>query len=465
MRGTLDVEARRAAEEHIASCSSCREVLAILVRTTSHENTDRAALALKSGARVGRYLIGEELGQGAMGIVYLADDVDLHRKVAVKVLRGRTADATPRLQREAQALARVSHPNVIVVYEVGTFEGHVFMAMEFVDGTPLAKWQLERPRSVPEVVDIFTQAGRGLAIAHEAGLVHRDFKPDNVLVGRDGRVRVVDFGLAREDEEVGVRGDALGHGGGTPPVERSRSIAPDARGTIRTLTRTGAVVGTPAYMAPEQLAGSAADARTDQFAFAVALFEALFRVRPFVSESIDLATGAVTRGPVQVPRHARVPKRIERAVLRALSTPPEARFGSMGALLAELSPTPARSRMGSVAIVFAVASAAVLVVLALRPYVRAHHPVAEVAVTAPSIATNAAQPSAAAVPSAIDSQLAPDPTALPAQATAATTRAPAVPTRSTRAQARDPSGKKARDCNPAFVVDSQGIEHLKEGCF
>jgi serine/threonine protein kinase len=334
--------------------------------------------------------------------------------------------------------------------------------MEFVDGVPLTTWQSERARSVAEILDVFVQAGRGLAVAHAAGLVHRDFKPDNVLVGRDGRVRVVDFGLARDDE------GPAGEGAAAP----ARAVAPDARGTVRTLTRTGAVVGTPAYMAPEQFAGGGADARTDQFAFAVSLFEALWQSRPFSAETIDAATGVVTRGPVQVPRRARpglprVPKRVERAVLRALSREPDARFPSIEAFLVELSPEIAAAARGkSLVLLLALATSAIVTGLGVRAYLRGRPSPAKVEL-ASSSDVGASGVSRTAPPTSPGPSLAPD-AGLPIAASpvaTASTRAPALPTRVPRPHAKDPSASKGRDCNPPFVVDSQGIEHLKEGCF
>jgi tetratricopeptide (TPR) repeat protein/predicted Ser/Thr protein kinase len=258
-----------------------------------------------------------------MGVVYAAFDSELDRKVALKLIRPDSASRTSqvRLSREAQAMARVTHPNVIAVYDVGRVDDQVFIAMEFVDGTTLAQWAHQRPRALHEVLEIFVQAGRGLAAAHAAGLVHRDFKPDNVLIGRDGRVRVVDFGLARTGE-------------------LNPTVADDSPSTplMTPLTRTGALMGTPAYMPLEQLEGRIADARSDQFAFSVALYEALYGERPFSADSVEALTKEIASGTVRpMPRGAHVPLRVREVLLRGLAAAPEQRFASMDALLAALS--------------------------------------------------------------------------------------------------------------------------------
>ncbi|HEY6459604.1 MAG TPA: serine/threonine-protein kinase, partial [Polyangiaceae bacterium] len=225
---------------HIDECDDCRTLVADAARRGAPAN-----VAQGQGSALGRYVVLETVGAGAMGVVYAAYDPELDRKVALKVLRndplgdGSARDATQlRLLREAQALARVAHPNVITIYDVGTIAGEVFIAMEFVAGGTLADWLAARDASAPvrPVVEMFRQAGEGLAAAHGAGLEHRDFKPDNVLVGEDERVRVTDFGLARR---VGSREESA-----------FLPCSPANEGDAR-VTRTGALVGTPAYMAPE----------------------------------------------------------------------------------------------------------------------------------------------------------------------------------------------------------------------
>ncbi|HEY0133233.1 MAG TPA: serine/threonine-protein kinase, partial [Nannocystis sp.] len=202
--------------------------------------------------RLGRFMLLQLLGQGGMGVVYTAWDELLDRRVALKLLRtGHDGDAQARILHEAKGLARLSHPNVVQIYEVSASGGRLFIAMEYIAGNTLRAWTDEQRRAGADprvLLDMYIQAGRGLAAAHAQGLVHRDFKPDNVLVGEDGRARVVDFGL------VTIRHAApdVHAPGGAPP-------AIDAR-----LTADGAVHGTPAYMPPEQFAGLAADARSDQ---------------------------------------------------------------------------------------------------------------------------------------------------------------------------------------------------------
>jgi hypothetical protein len=276
---------------------------------------------LPRGANVSRYRILEAIGAGGMGIVYAAHDPELDRNVAIKLLRPRESedDGTlrARIVREARAMARLSHPNVVAVYDVGTVGTQIFVAMELVEGKTLSGWLSEAKRSWRAILDVFAAAGRGLAAAHAAGLVHRDFKPDNVLIGADGSVRVTDFGLALPT--------------GTPSGE------PDSKR-----------FGTPPYMSPEQLQGAAVDARADLFSFCVALHEALYRQRPYAGDSREEIECAVLESRLrEPPRTARVPPRIRRILRRGLSTRPEERYGSMGELLHTLRRNPAaRGRLG-----------------------------------------------------------------------------------------------------------------------
>ena len=291
---------------------------------------------LAQGARLGRYIVLERIGAGAMGVVYGAYDPSLGRNVALKVLReAGGADRPGRLLREAHALARLAHPNVVAVHDVGTADGQVFIAMELISGTNLRAWLAERPRSWREVLDVFLQAGRGLAAAHALGVVHRDFKPENAVLDKQGRVRVLDFGLARAEAAAPD----------VAPVE-----PPGASAVADTLTSTGLIVGTPAYAAPEQLRGRS-DARADQYSFGVALHEALLGGRP----------GSERAG-------ARAPGWILAVVRRTLSRDPDERYPSMEAVLAALARDP-RARWRPIAAVgLAVgALAAAGLILARRP--------------------------------------------------------------------------------------------------
>jgi predicted Ser/Thr protein kinase len=275
---------------------------------------DERLEALAPGAALARFTLERRLGSGAMGEVWAARDPELDRTVAVKVLAPRwtSARARVRLLREAQALAKLRHENVVTVFDVGEERGRLYIAMELAEGQTLADWLRAKQRSWREVRDVFVAAGRGLAAAHAAGIVHRDFKPGNVLVGAAG-VRVVDFGLAaRGDEPASV------DSGGSPE-------AADIR-----LTRTGKLVGTPVYMSPEQLRGERATPRSDQWSFCVALHEALYGRRPFAGEDVPALASAIARGP----RFAAGPPRSLVAILRrGLRVDPEARFPSMDALV------------------------------------------------------------------------------------------------------------------------------------
>ncbi|HWQ29245.1 MAG TPA: tetratricopeptide repeat protein [Dehalococcoidia bacterium] len=357
-------------EEHVDACVSCRKLIASAARTAAVTRAPPAAEeiaapgtppaaggVLAPGTNVGRYLVLHLLGAGGMGVVYAAYDPELDRKVALKLLRPDAggAGARARLLREAQAMARLAHPNVIAVHDVGTYGDQVFVAMEFVEGATLRGWLEEAPRLWREILRVFVLAGRGLAAAHAAGLVHRDFKPDNVLIGRDGRPRVLDFGLvgegtAEQDGHDGASGSA------PPPLG-----AP--------LTEAGALMGTPGYMAPEQYLRRPADARTDQFSFCVALYEALYRARPFPGNTpLELARAAVEGRVVEPAADARVPGWVRRIVLRGLRPGPSERYPTMEALLADLSrdPTALRRRLILAGAVVALVGAAVVVTRELR---------------------------------------------------------------------------------------------------
>ena len=283
--------------------------------------------AVQRGRTLGRYVLGNQVGAGAMGIVFRAFDPQLERWVAVKLLTPesghRAAVYRERLMREARSLARIEHPNVVTVHDVGVLGEQVFIAMEFVDGGDLRDWMRgrkdARPRPWREVLSRFLAAGEGLVAAHRSGLVHRDFKPANVLVRSDGRVLVSDFGLVR-DASAATLSDA--------------DAEPDD-GAAVDLTATGTVLGTPAYMAPEQFAGADADARSDQFAFCVALWEALSLRRPFWPEKTSELYGAERREPPDPPDDD-VPRVVYKALCRGLACDPDQRFEDIQELLDEL---------------------------------------------------------------------------------------------------------------------------------
>ncbi|HEY8211771.1 MAG TPA: serine/threonine-protein kinase [Myxococcaceae bacterium] len=301
------------------------------------------------GTAIHRYLVVHLLGQGGMGVVYSAYDAELDRKVALKLLRPQALGGSgghARLLREAQAMAKVSHPNVIAIHDVGSFENQVFMAMDLVDGSTLARWVKEKERTWQAVTSAFLDAGRGLAAAHAAGLVHRDFKPQNVLVGRDGRVFVTDFGLARMADASDAETD--------PQAEEERQLERRSR-LARNVTQDGVVLGTPRYMAPEQHLGGQLDARADQFSFCASLYWGLWKTYPFDPEALaqgaeKLRAGGPATAPLRStsretpaspiadpPSQPRVPARLRRAVMRGLSLDPEQRFSGMDALLEEIA--------------------------------------------------------------------------------------------------------------------------------
>lgn len=314
-----------------------------------------ASPSLARGAHVGRYIVLDPLGSGGMGVVYTAYDPELDRRVALKLLRGdhgvehQVSSRGARLLREAQALARLAHPNVVAVHDVGTWEDQVFVAMELVEGLTLKQWLAGRPRPWTQVREVFLDAGRGLAAAHGAGLVHRDFKPGNVVIGKDGRTRVMDFGLARQS-------------GGTESVEPPPGAegAPPPRLSDGSLTRPGSVVGTPAYMSPEALAGLPADERSDQFSFCRALYEALYGPPADGEPQPEGLRGSLERGEAR-PTQGRAPGAWLRRILhRGLDPDPERRYPSIDVLLADLARDPAAIRRRRSAWVTGVALAIVL---------------------------------------------------------------------------------------------------------
>ena len=315
---------------------------------TEHESEPSAAAERGFAPRIGRFSVLRKLGEGGMGVVLVAYDETLDRKLAIKLVKRQSArPRRARMAREAQALARLSHPNVVQIYEVGEHEGELYLAMEFVAGQTLGEWLAERSRPWPEIVGVFRRAGSGLAAAHEAGLVHRDFKPANVVVQADGSVKVLDFGLVREHVES-TSEDQSKEDEPEPASSPGLNLAGlDTDPLQMDLTRTNSLLGTPAYMAPEQLRGLEVDARSDQFAFCVALWEALYGERPFradhIADQVIAMLGHEIREP---PRAAKVPKWLRRVLERGLQPKPEARWPSMPALLDALAADPRSRRLG-----------------------------------------------------------------------------------------------------------------------
>ena len=302
-----------------------------------------AASDLGPGMLIGKYRLDRVLGAGGMGVVWAAYDPDLERPVAIKVLRKIDDSVTQRtrLLREARAMARLKHPNILTVYEVGTDRNRDYIAMELIDGADLDAWLKTRPPRTDVVAALFA-AGRGLAAAHDAGLIHRDLKPHNILRGRDGSVYVTDFGLARGHIEEGA--DVVQQ----PLALAVTAVASGsyARGLDSVLdsplTQTGVLIGTPAYMAPEQFVGRAPDPRSDQFAFCITAWEALTGSRPFVGTTLEelraAASGSIPPAP------AGLTPRLRAVLVRGLSATPSERWPDMHALLRELEAALAPSR-------------------------------------------------------------------------------------------------------------------------
>ncbi len=292
---------------------------------------EAAAKPLEPGEFIGRYRVRERIGEGGMGVVYAAEDPELGRVVAIKLLRPVQGDEAElqqrRMLREAQALARVSHRNLVMVFDVGSRQGRVWIAMEYVAGDTLEVWLARERRTWAEIVDVFAEAARGLGAVHAAGLVHRDFKPGNVIVRQDGTVQVLDFGLAAR---AGERDEE----------QRDPTKLPDLDVLAATLTTTGAFMGTPAYMAPEQFLMQPTDGRSDQFSLCVALYEALYGHRPFTGKDLAQLMAATVQGlprlPAEIPG---LPLAVRQVIARGLARDPSARFPDMQALVQALADT------------------------------------------------------------------------------------------------------------------------------
>lgn len=340
----------------------------------THVSDERLPLgvapSLNKGQSLERYVILERLGSGGMGEVYAAWDPALDRKVAVKILRPEFLQDDPelteqlktRMIREAQALARLSHPNVVTIHDVGVSGQHIFLAMEFAEGKTLNAWLTAKPRSWRQILEVFLAAGEGLAAAHDEGITHRDFKPDNVIVGADGRVRVMDFGLAHAHHEPKQK---------TPvPLGDGESSSSAIK---RAITQPGTMLGTPAYMSPEALHGKATDPRSDQFSFCVALYEALSSVRPYAGTTPAAILAEIEAGRLQAPpRDSPVPRRVYQLLSRGLARDPSERFQTLRALLLQLGRRRSMVRRQAIAaLAVATAALAATVVIAVTHRERA----------------------------------------------------------------------------------------------
>ena len=322
------------------------------------------------GSTIGRYMVLELLGRGGMGVVYLAYDPELDRRVAIKVLRTRASSKVrQRLEREARALARLSHPNVVQVYDAGVHEGHLFMAMELIEGSALDEWCRTDPApGWRAVLDVYVQVARGIAAAHGKGMVHRDIKPANLLLGNDGRVCVADFGLAAArdfrsapssdgipDNILDSAQDSGAHSGphsGLHSIESSVDGLPSvsSQGSLRarledSMTRTGTLMGTPAFMAPEQQAAGECSPATDQYSFCASLYSSLYGVLPFtvanVRKQLNKLLRLKKRVEVNPPEgDTEVPGWVHDIVMRGLAPEPDGRYPSMNELLGALEDDP-----------------------------------------------------------------------------------------------------------------------------
>jgi fibro-slime domain-containing protein len=354
VEGDISAEETAAVVEHLDECEGCLALVADVGRSWAPAPGDPA------GARgrphiIGRYAIEKVLGAGSMGVVYQAHDPQLRRTVALKVLRadpeGGATALRDRVLAEARALARLTHPNVVRVYDVGMDGNQVYLCMEHIAGPNLREWLEGERRPWPAIVAAFAAAGRGLAAAHGAGIVHRDFKPENVVLAADGRVLVTDFGLAFDIEEQ-------------PPDDQPGSAVGRSLGAVA--KRTSLIAGTPAYLAPERWLGSPAEPRSDQFSFCVALYEALWSVHPF-GETEGQIRAALLASRRRPPRDLRgVPARVHRILARGLAPVPGARFPSMDHLLLALGPRPRSRKLRLLALAAGAAALAVAAALVGR---------------------------------------------------------------------------------------------------
>ncbi len=349
---TLGATERERADKHFGTCAACQRILqqtrlalvqsgdlAVGKNTVDSVNDQPGQsiprAPLLPGAFIGRYQIEYLLGSGGMGVVYAAMDSDLQRMVALKCVRVTYADnerfeqAQDRLIREARAMAALHHSNVVVVYDVGKFEDQVFVAMQLVDGNNLRVWLAEKPRAQTEKMRVLIEAGQGLVAAHAISLVHRDLKPDNILISRHGTARLTDFGISRRNDIV-ITASGVAH---NDAGRRSRPLVLEGSDTLG-LTHAGAVMGTPAYMAPEQAAGEETTAQSDQFSFAVTAWEVLFGERPFAGMTAAEIQSNILQQNVMRPSQVLVAPDVEKALRRSLDPDPAARFPHVRDLVA-----------------------------------------------------------------------------------------------------------------------------------
>jgi eukaryotic-like serine/threonine-protein kinase len=416
-------------EAHLRGCADCRAVLAEAARSLEPVSAGERAPDEGGPSRIARYEIVSLLGAGASGVVYRAFDPQLKRPVALKLLRPEvhhgSQEQSARMLREAQAMARLSHPHVVAVYDVGLHEGTVYLVMEYIDGHTLSDWLRAKPRELREILAVFADAGRGLAAAHAKGLVHRDFKPENVLVAEDGRARVTDFGLARESDSWLL----------------ARQL--DDQASTELYAPTRGLVGTPAYMAPELFEGGVASPASDQFAFCVALFVALFDKHPFkagegiaLSELITRVRGGTLQRPAfSHPGH----EQLFGVLQRGLAATPAGRFPGMPQLFLALDGAAGRRRSGLMLGVAALG--VILIALASWRFVGAAGAPAAAAPRVSAAASTPPAPSASlggprAEPSSL-MQLSAPATPVPDAALSASVAASAA-----RAPAAAPSGKR-----------------------
>lgn len=333
LEDTLSDHERAALDDHIDHCEACAQLvieLTQLIYPTDGELDQRDQLD-----RIGRYKITTVVGKGGMGAVYEAWDDQLERKIALKLLRADLIEVeerknySSRMLREARMLAAITHPHVLTVYDVGVWQDQIYLAMQFVQGGTLKQWLERDTPSWSEILEVYLDAAAGLVAAHERGLVHRDIKPSNILIGEDRGVWVADFGLARSS---------------TPDIDHV------AVTTLDTLTRTGAIMGTPAYMSPEQHLGMDADHRSDQFSFCSALYEGLYKHRPFAGSTRRELAFEACAGRVLTPRgeHAmEIPDHIARTLMRGLSADPNDRWPDMRSLIEALGAQPSKVSLRS----------------------------------------------------------------------------------------------------------------------